>query len=100
MVLASYGTDIRVRNDSKVDFKDVVADDRKYGDIKRGAATGYQTWEIAYGYTYVSLLAGRKRLEIQPIDYVGEHPLGSGHFTYVLTIYGGRLNIRAEKDKE
>jgi hypothetical protein len=46
------------------------------------------------------VLAGSKRLELQPIDYVGEHVLGSGHFTYVLTIYGGRLNIKAEKDKE
>ncbi len=99
MALAGYATEIRVRNDSKIDFENVVVGGKKYGDIKRGAATDYQTWERAYRYSLVSLLADSKPLKIQPEDYVGETQLGNGHFTYVLTIQNGRLDIRADEDK-
>jgi hypothetical protein len=94
-----YATEIRVRNDSKIDFENVIVGGKNYGDIKRGAVTDYQTWEKAYGYSLVSLLADSKPLKFQPDDYVGEAQLGDGHFTYVLTIQDGRLDIRAEEDK-
>src|SRR5262245_36608806 len=95
-----HATEIRVRNDSKVDFKMVVVGQKEYGDIKSGATTDYQTWNTAYRYAYVSLLADAKPMKIEPIDYVGETPLGDGYFTYVLTIKNGRFEIRAEKDKK
>jgi hypothetical protein len=97
--LTGYTTEIRVRNDSTIDFKNVVVGGKNYGDIKRGAATDYQTWEKAYRYSLVSLLADSKPLKIQPEDYVGESQLGDGQFAYVLTIQDGRLDIRAEEDK-
>lgn len=100
MTSASSATEIRVRNDSDVDFKDVVVGGKKYGDIKPGATTDYQTWKTAYPYSSVMLIAGSKPMQIQPIDYLGELELGVGKFTYVLTIREGRLDIRAEKDKE
>lgn len=99
-VFTGYATEIRVRNDSTIDFKDVVVGGKNYGDIKRGATTDYQTWEKAYRYSSVSLLADSKPLKVQPEDYVGESPLGDGHFTYVLTIQDGRLDIRAETTSE
>jgi hypothetical protein len=97
--LTGYTTEIRVRNDSTIDFRNVVVGGKNYGDIKRGAVTDYQTWVKAYRYSLVSLLADSKPLKIQPEDYVGETQLGDGHFTYVLTIQEGRLDIRAEEDK-
>jgi len=98
-IIIDYGpTQIRVQNGSDVDFKDVKVGHKKYGDIKAGATTDYQAWESAYGYTFVSLLAGSRSMVIRPIDYVGEPHLGHGYFTYVLTIEKDRLEIRAEKD--
>lgn len=99
-VLASFATEIRVRNGSDIDFKDVIVGGKMYGDIKPGALTDYQTWKGAYGYSSVSLTATNKPLRIQPIDYVGETPLGDGHFTFVLIFNQGHLDIRAEKDAD
>ena len=97
---SAHASEIRVRNDSKLDFKNVVVGGKKYGDIKQGGSTDYQTWKTAYRYSSVSLLADSKPMNIQPIDYVGETPLGDGQFTFLLTIKDGRLHIRAEKDKK
>jgi hypothetical protein len=83
-----------------VDFKDVAVGGVKYGEIKAGAATDYQVWRRAYRYASVSLLADAGQMTMTPIDYVGERKLGEGHFTYVLTIQEGRLNISVEKEKE
>jgi len=96
--LGCYATDIRIRNDSNIDFKDVIVGNKKYGDIKHGQATDYQYWDHAYGYAFVSLFAGSKPKKIQPIDFDGEKFLGEGKFTYVLMLTDGELDIRAEKD--
>ena len=100
LAFSTHASEIRVRNDSKVDFKNVVVGGKKYGDIKQGATTDYQTWKTAYRYSSVALLADSKPMKIQPIDYVGETPLGDGNFTFVLTVKDGRLYIRDEKDKK
>src|SRR5206468_773230 len=88
---------IRVRNESNMDFKDVVVDVTTFGNIKSGNVTDYHTLPAessAYRYAYVNLLAGTNRMILQPIDFVGETPLGKGRFTYVLTIdVKNRLNI-------
>ncbi len=97
-IIGSFAIEIRVRNGTDIDFKDLIVGGKKYGDIKRGAVTGYQTWKGAYRYSSVSLTATNKPLRIQPIDYVGETPLGDGNFTYVLFFNQGHLDFRAEKD--
>lgn len=89
-------TEIRVRNASNVAYENVIVGDRSYGDIEPGAVTDYQNWEQAYRYAYVSLTAEGKPMVIQPIDFVGETPLGAGRFTYVVTVEGDRLGIRVE----
>ena len=93
-------SEIRVRNGSNVEFKNVIVGDKKYGDIKPGATTDYQRWRLAYRYSFVSLTAASEPLKIQPIDYFGETPLGEGKFTYVLTMENGRLEIRPSKDDQ
>jgi TonB family protein len=89
---------IRVRNGSDVDFKDVAVGGKKYGDIKAGATTGYQeVWELASRYAAVSLFAGSQPMTITPS---GERTSGDGlsRLTYVLTFRGGQLNIGVEKE--
>jgi hypothetical protein len=100
MVTTSYATEIRVRNDSDVDFKDVVVGGKKYGDIKSGSTTDYQNWKTAFSYSSVMLSVGSKQMQFQPIDYLGERELGVGCFTYVLTVREGRLDIHSERDKK
>ena len=100
MVTTSWATEIRVRNDSAVDFKDVVVGGKNYGDIKSDTTTDYQTWEIAYRYSSVILSASSNPMQLQPIDYLGERELGVGHFTYVLTVREGRLDIQVERDEK
>jgi len=90
------GTQIRIRNASNVAYEDVIVGDKSYGDIAPDAVSDYQNWEQACRYAYVSLTAEGKPMKIQPIDFVGETPLGSGRFTYVLTVEGDRLGIRVE----
>jgi len=85
--------DIRVENRSAMDFKNVMVNGKSFGNVKRGERTNYQTIEGAYRYGHVSVSTQTGPLEIFPIDYVGENPLGAGKFTYVLTINSGRLII-------
>ncbi len=83
-------TNIRILNNSVYNYCNVVINpdwkDRSYGQIKSGEKTCYRTFEKAYRYAYVSLRIGEKDLIIQPIDYVGETPLGVGYFTYHLDV--------------
>jgi hypothetical protein len=93
-------SEVRVRNETGADINNIVVGDKKYGDLRLNDSTKYQHWEVAYEYAFVSLTADSKTLEIRPIDFFGERPLGEGKFTYVLTISrDGRLEMRAEKDE-
>ena len=56
--------------------------------MSRGLGDVYKR-QYRYGHVSVSTQTGP--LEIFPIDYVGESPLGAGNYTYVLTVSGGRL---------
>jgi len=83
-------TNIRVLNSSDYDFCNVVisttGEGRNHGEIKSGENTCYREYDKAYRYAYVSLMIDGEDLVIQPIDYVGETPLGIGYFTYHLDI--------------
>jgi hypothetical protein len=78
------GSDIRIINASNVDFVDVVVGGINYGNVAHGQSTGYQHWKRAYRYSSASFRAAGKVYSLQPIDYVGEKPLGSGKFAYLL----------------
>ena len=73
-----------------------------YGEIKGGETSCYRVYEKAYRYAYVNLYIDGEEYIIQPIDYVGEQPLGKGTFTYLIDVsdinssYG--LSIIATRD--
>ena len=95
---------IRVRNGSDTDFRSVglqfasASTNGLFGDVAAGATTEYHAFAGAFSYGYVALYVGTNRFEIMPVDYVGAQPLGSGHFTFHLTIDNGRLTRRTEVD--
>ncbi len=96
---------IRIRNASQYDFTNVEINTGQgtsnYGNIKSGEKTNYKPFELAYRYAYIRLIIDNKEFILQPIDYVGETPLGPGRFTYVITVVDfsqKSLGIDAVKD--
>ena len=99
-------TNIRIKNNSAYDFCNVVLNPEgrytNYGEIKGGETSCYRVYEKAYRYAYVNLYIDGEEYIIQPIDYVGEQPLGKGAFTYLIDVsdinnnYG--LSIIATRD--
>ena len=97
---SANAVDVRIRNDSQVNFGHVVVGGKEYGDIKPGATTEYQRWKRAYRYSSVSLAVGTKVLKITPFDYVGEAFTCSGKLTYVLSVDAGELDMRVQADSQ
>ncbi len=104
-IFGENSTLIRIHNASEYDFLRVEVntsnEPRNYGPIKSDEKSRYKTFEVAYRYAYVRLFVDENEFIIQPIDFVGETPLGSGKFTYVLEIidFENRiLNIKTSKD--
>ncbi len=99
-------TNIRIKNNSAYDFCNVVLNPEgrytNYGGIKGGETSCYRIYDKAYRYAYVNLYIDGEEYIIQPIDYVGEQPLGKGAFTYLIDVsdinnsYG--LSIIATRD--
>jgi hypothetical protein len=98
--LANTGTQIRVRNASDSDMREVIIDGNKFGDLKKQSITFYRNSGAAYEFPSVSLLVDSKFLPTQQLGTHGSRtPLGPGRFTYVLAVEGGHLYVRVEKDK-
>ncbi len=96
----STKTNIRILNNTKYDFCNVVLDPVSgpvnCGIVKKGETTCYRSFDTAYNYAYIRFYIGDKEFKLQPIDYVGEEPLGVGKFTYVIDIHdyaAGKMNI-------
>jgi len=83
-------SNIRLKNDSDHDFENVKvifpSREENFENLKKGEVTSYRSIKIAYKYAYIELFVENEKFVLQPIDYVGETPLGKGHFTYVLRI--------------
>jgi hypothetical protein len=95
-------TMIRIHNVSAHDFENIIAGDHFYGAVDSAAFSEYADLGVAYHYNYVELTADGADFVIQPIDYVGETPLGPGYFTYEIDItdFDARLlNISAMEDE-
>ena len=104
-IFGENSTLIRIHNASEYYFLLVEVntsnEPRNYGPIKSDEKSRYKTFEVAYRYAYVRLFVDENEFIIQPIDFVGETPLGSGKFTYVLEVidFENRiLNIKTSKD--
>lgn len=67
--------------DIRVTFARIPVD---YGDLAPGATSEYRPAEGAYRYAMIEARIGGEPFVLQPIDYVGETPLGPGRFTYRL----------------
>ena len=85
------GTRLRVRNASAVELRDLLvvlpSEERiAAATLAAGGTTGYATVRTAYRYAYVEASVAGRRIVLQPIDYVGEQPLGEGCFTYDLRV--------------
>lgn len=97
---ADKSTYIRVLNASSQDFQYVGVAGKAFGNIASGAVTEYQVIPGAFRYMDVALEVGTTTMEFKPIDYIGEKPLGPGHFTLWLTITESGLNLEATKDRD
>ena len=83
-------TEIRVKNVSLYDFDDVevVAPGgmAHYGQVLIQESSAYQSFTEAYRYSFINVIIDGQDFVLQPIDYVGETPLGPGKFTYVIDV--------------
>ena len=93
-------TEIRVRNASLVDLKDIVIDEEKFGDIRRDEVTEYRKITRARRDPSVSLLTNSKLLKTESIGDGTENVLSHGRCTYVITIHDAHLNVHAEEEKD
>ncbi len=94
---------IRIRNASSVDFTDVYAvfpggTKRHYGPVRAGQVSRYELVLRAYSYSYLKVTTADRSYVYQPIDYVGETELPSGHYGYVLKLVGSRIDLQFEVD--
>jgi hypothetical protein len=92
---------VRIHNVSTYDYEDLQVGEEMYGTLAAGDTTEYRDFGVAYSYNYVSLRIGVDEFVLQPIDYVGETPLGEGQFTYEIDVldYDARsLSIQAVPD--
>ena len=100
----SPAVEIRVRNESPVDFEHVTVqfpqtgEPVDFGAVRRGGSSGFHNVALAYRYAPVQVKAGERELVFQPIDYVGEQELDAGRYTYVLGVDSGVLTIELERD--
>lgn len=90
---------LQVENISKKNFDNVrvitPGGDHEFGSLKKGEASVYKSYTLAYRYGYVEAIVGDDTLILQPIDYVGETPLEDGQHTYALDVYksGGNKSL-------
>jgi hypothetical protein len=77
---------IRIHNTSSYEYQELEVGDQYYGTLGPDAYTEYREFTVAYRYNYVRLTIAGDEFVLQPIDYVGEQPLGLGDFTYEIDI--------------
>lgn len=88
---------LQVRNLSELTFDSVrigfpsVSID--FQDVPAGAATAFVPVEHVYRYGYVKVwVEDGRTFVLQPIDWVGEEPLGAGDYAYELDVDGESLS--------
>lgn len=83
---------VRIHNVSAVDMDSVTVHfpggAQRYGALAAGQLSGFAIVDRAYRYAPVDAWIGGEKWVLQPVDYVGERPLRSGHHTYGLTVEG------------
>ena len=95
---------VRVANNSSFAFQRVEIvfpeDQVDYGTVEAHGISEYAPVKTAYRYAYIEVQIGGEVLRIQPIDYVGETPLGPGFYTYQLNVtVEGHLTLEFREDR-
>lgn len=67
---------------SQFDFQNITVNNVNFQNVNSGQSTQYKMFETAYRYAFIELEIEGNIYTIQPIDYVGETPLGNGDYTY------------------
>ena len=79
---------IRIQNISSFEYLDVRVNtnggEQNYGSVQSNTFSEYKSFDLAYRYAFVELKIDSDTFTLQPIDYVGEEPLESGNYTYVI----------------
>ncbi len=79
---------LRVANESPVTFDRTFVhlpeDQVEFGALAANQVSDYVRVSAAYRYAYILVEVGDTDYVLQPIDYVGEEPLGPGKYTYAL----------------
>ena len=96
------GVLIRIENVSSKTFSSVYVDtggsENTYLNILPGGTSKFLSYETAYRYGYIKVIASGKEYVVQPFDYVGETPLEDGRYTYVLGIESENLTLTFGKN--
>ncbi len=97
--------EIRIQNDSNVDFDRVHVQfpdqhDVDYGPVPKGGFTAYQPTARAYRYAGVSVEAGGREMSLHPIDYLGEQELAAGRYTYSLGVDNEQLTMHLKNEPD
>jgi hypothetical protein len=100
----SGDVNVRVANNSSFPFDGVEVvfpeNEVDYGSVSAHGVSRYAPVETAYQYAYIEVQIGDEVLKIQPIDYVGEKPLGPGFYTYRLNVtVEGHLTLEFREDR-
>ena len=100
----SGDVNVRVANNSSFAFErvEVVFPENEvdYGSVSAHGVSEYTPVETAYRYAYIEVEIDGEVLKIQPIDYVGETPLGPGFYTYLLNVtVEGHLTLEFREDR-
>lgn len=81
---------IRIANRSAVPLENVrvrfPSQTEEYGTILPNAATEYRDIQKAYGTPNIEATVAGQPAILQPIDHVGDTPLGWGKYTYAVTV--------------
>ncbi len=83
-----------IYNATDFDLVELQVGDELYGTLPSDERADARLFPFAYHYNYVSAFVDGERLQIQPIDYVGETPLRAGNYTYVIGLEGNQLGFR------
>lgn len=94
---------LRVRNASNLDFSSVFVAypgvEEQFGRVEIGQSSPFKAVNGVYPYGFIEVEASGRAYRLQPIDYVGEQPLGNGRFTYCLDVEDGDLLFELEREE-
>lgn len=98
-------TNIRIRNNTQYPICNVTVTPSgttaNYGLLEKNETSCYNNFELAYRYAYTVFEIKGEQYTLQPIDFVGEVPLGVGNFTYTISdidIINKSFVLKATKD--